>query len=341
MSKCHASSGDYLDYTCYDRYKSRFEENNRLSYKDGFLKILQEHKNEMPSSINKLLPVFDSLTRYLSDDAILYWECTNNICCRYISYLIHKKINDINNSFFNNEIFNYFNSLVIKLYKHEGTSKCKTNFVQLSSDDIQKMNLLYKLYDIYTYIKKLNIEIPTERDRICNDLAVIVMELNLLSEDYKKDDDLMDKFRKYLQPHKDSEPVRSTHPPSSQDGQVLESTLSRSHVSSGLEDQSRLNHPPEPEVALGSVSRVESGSDETLSLPELDKGLSSAETSILQQQRGTKMFNQRQFLVYLLELSLEEEEDAYMEFLVVSMDHSKENFQDIKIIWVEILDIVK
>ncbi|KMZ88776.1 hypothetical protein PVBG_06280 [Plasmodium vivax Brazil I] len=37
----------------------------------------------------------------------------------------------------------------------------------------------------------------------------------------------------------------------------------------------------------------------------------------------------------------EEEEDAHMEFLVVSMDHSQENLQDIKIIWVEILDIVK
>ncbi|SCA59993.1 hypothetical protein, conserved [Plasmodium vivax] len=42
-----------------------------------------------------------------------------------------------------------------------------------------------------------------------------------------------------------------------------------------------------------------------------------------------------------LEPSLKEEEDAFIEFPVVSMDHSQEDFQDMKIMMVGILDIAQ
>ncbi|SCA83723.1 hypothetical protein PVT01_000095300 [Plasmodium vivax] len=47
------------------------------------------------------------------------------------------------------------------------------------------------------------------------------------------------------------------------------------------------------------------------------------------------------FLLFRLELSLEEEEDAYVEFLVVSMDHSQEHSQIFKNMMLGILDMVQ
>ncbi|KMZ96382.1 hypothetical protein PVNG_06338 [Plasmodium vivax North Korean] len=73
-----------------------------------------------------------------------------------MSYLIHEKISNLNNTNYDKEVFKQFQDFAKELTQKIGASTCKEKFDYLNADVIHKMKILYKLYDYYNELKRLN-----------------------------------------------------------------------------------------------------------------------------------------------------------------------------------------
>ncbi|SCA83709.1 hypothetical protein, conserved [Plasmodium vivax] len=186
--KCYTNDKDYLDLKCYNRYKERFLKRSNRVIKSQYKEPFENYINELSGDMDKFKDVFKELALYLSDDHVHSHECNNYICCRHMSYLIQEKISSLNNTIFDRNIFNKFQNFANKLTQSIRTNTCKENFDYLTTDVIDNMRILYKLYEYYNEIRRFNVKDEYQKNRICETLALFVKTFNEIKVDLLKDD---------------------------------------------------------------------------------------------------------------------------------------------------------
>ncbi|KMZ88778.1 hypothetical protein PVBG_06214 [Plasmodium vivax Brazil I] len=185
---CDSHDGEYLDLKCYNRYNERFLKRRDRVIKSEYKKPFENYITELSGNMVKFKDVFNELALYLSDDHVHSYECNNYICCRYMSYLIHKEVIKLNNTICDEKIFKKFQDFAKMLTQSIKTSTCKENFNYLTTDVIDNMRVLYELYDYYNGIKWLRVNDDYQKNMICDTLALFVKSFNEIKVDLSKND---------------------------------------------------------------------------------------------------------------------------------------------------------
>ncbi|KMZ96399.1 hypothetical protein PVNG_05861 [Plasmodium vivax North Korean] len=193
--KCDTHDAKYLNFKCYSRYKYRFIDGKILILKSDYEKPVNNHISKLSKDDEKFKKVFEELALYLSDDHIHYNECYNFMCCRFISYLIHEKIRNLNNTICDVEIFKQFQKFAKILAQAIGTNRCDKEFDYLTEDVIHKMKILYKLYDYYNQIKPLDVNIEKEKNELCSTLSLFVNLFNDIKVNHLEDNAFKNKLK--------------------------------------------------------------------------------------------------------------------------------------------------
>ncbi|SCA60828.1 Plasmodium vivax Vir protein, putative [Plasmodium vivax] len=230
---CYSSYGDYLDFKCYNRYKYRFVDGKVLNLKSDYETPVKNHISKLSEEKVKFKEVFEELALYLSDDLIHSYECSNFMCCRYMSYLIHEKISNLNNTNYDKEVFKQFQDFAKELTQKIGASTCKEKFDYLNADVIHKMKILYKLYDYYNELKRLNVNNIDEKNKLCSTLSLLVNLFNDINVHHLEDN----AFKKKLEALKKL--MESEH-----------TWLSDNTCSSNLKSIRLIKNDPPPEKVL-------------------------------------------------------------------------------------------
>ncbi|EDL42747.1 variable surface protein Vir6-like [Plasmodium vivax] len=292
---CYSSDGDYLDFKCYNRYKERFiDRKNRKIHSDCVAPV-KAYISELSSDKKKFEKVFEELALYLSDGQVLYNECNIDICCRYMSYLIHEKIRNLNNTNYDENIFKDFQNFAKMVIETIGMNKCKKNFNYLTTNVINKMQILYKLYDYYNEIITLKENDEDYKTKLCNTLSLFVKTFNEINVDLLEDEAFyrkLEELKNFIKPkhawttdktcpsNLNSITLKKKDPPSetvashqnqaqlalthSLTSEVVQGqqTYSGSHVAPKSVVQSGLEEPLRSDT--GSTSHVESGLRDSL-----------------------------------------------------------------------------
>ncbi|KMZ95083.1 hypothetical protein PVMG_05610 [Plasmodium vivax Mauritania I] len=185
---CDSHDGEYLDLKCYNRYNERFLKRRDRVIKSEYKEPFENYITELSGNMVKFKDVFNELALYLSDDHVHSYECNNYICCRYMSYLIHKEVIKLNNTICDEKIFKQFQDFAKELTQKIRVNTCEKNFDYLNAGVIHKMQILYKLYDYYNQIKPLKLNNEKDKSILCSTLSLFVNSFNAINVDLLEDD---------------------------------------------------------------------------------------------------------------------------------------------------------
>ncbi|KNA02166.1 hypothetical protein PVNG_05507 [Plasmodium vivax North Korean] len=179
----------YLNFDCYNAYKYRFLDRYYRSLKEAYEAPVKDYISKLSGDKDKFKKLYNELGLYLSDDHVHSSECKNFICCRYMSYLVHKEIRKLNNTICDQKTFKEFQNFSKMLTQKIGANTCEQKFDYLTTEEIDKMQMLYTLYDYYNGIKHLNVNKVDEKNKLCSTLALFVKTFNNINVDLLKEDE--------------------------------------------------------------------------------------------------------------------------------------------------------
>ncbi|KMZ76909.1 hypothetical protein PVIIG_06172 [Plasmodium vivax India VII] len=190
MAQCQRGSSDtYLNYACYTRLKDKFDVINPGDTGYRHLgkakeKIKVNHEN-YPIKYEEF---FKNLASYLQQDGI-FVEADRIIPCRYINYLLNKKLIK-DDMYLSNPNYGILKDFVKEFHRSKSSigdgEICSSEIQFLEYEEYKKMELLYDLYDKYiTLTQRYK---PYKYDA-CNILSKFIMTYNDSINSYQKTDE--------------------------------------------------------------------------------------------------------------------------------------------------------
>ncbi|KMZ94954.1 hypothetical protein PVMG_05623 [Plasmodium vivax Mauritania I] len=324
---CSNHTGEYLKYKCYSTLKSDFDKINLSESGEKIFKRTKDNFNDVSQIINAYHSIFNKLASFLTADHV-FSMYSYHLSCMYINFCLNEQVKNSKNYEYRSK-FQLFDDFAKKFAterkkdNYPGNS-CESYIKELVGDEYRKKEILYKLYYYYTEHKK-----PTNyqnSEPICDIINLILWESREAKNYIKQDKN----FEKRIRELKDLIQREKPHEEKCKNYNILNFMLPEDDSKPKVETST----PPVVKPILQDsllISQQENLKHVEGDISRNDK-IRLSETEVLGQQSN---LHEEEALKAMLELSLEEEEDAHMEFLVVSMDHSKEDFQDMKIIMVE------
>ncbi|CAG9474507.1 unnamed protein product [Plasmodium vivax] len=196
---CDGHIGQYFKYDCYIRLRNYFEPLGSLERDNGILKQYIESLQNNKGFVNKYYELFKLLSNRFGGDG-LFMTPGPYVCCPYLNYWLNYKITyDYNELRGNNlQVFKEFADFYAKkrsetYYKD---NSCSEYIKPLYDNNYNKMEILYKMYDLYNLNTRYDAKF--HKDTICINYGLINNHYNNLKEIYTSDDYLKAKLADFI-----------------------------------------------------------------------------------------------------------------------------------------------
>ncbi|SCA59637.1 Plasmodium vivax Vir protein, putative [Plasmodium vivax] len=177
----------YFPYSTYAHFKNKFNPYYGIKYDENKLDVFIKKSINRNIEELKYKDVFKELLRHLANTNAISFDDTD-AACKYVSYILRKKIQEVDKETYNDNIFSVFKKFAQAFKDDQGfiNEQCETKMVNIDSSIFPKMKALYDLYDMYYNIQATPDYKETER---CQGLGNFIRVYNTALETYDNTDD--------------------------------------------------------------------------------------------------------------------------------------------------------
>ncbi|CAG9480078.1 unnamed protein product [Plasmodium vivax] len=145
-----------LNYHDYSTITGKFNANRYYDYIDKYYLVL-DYANVEPLKRQMYDKTYEEVYRHLNHGGVMTQYMIQG--CKYISYLIHKEVNDTLKLHYDEKTFEIFRKFVEDYYnriRSRSHTLCLPYIVYVNQDMYEKLDTLYRLYDLYTDVLSSN-----------------------------------------------------------------------------------------------------------------------------------------------------------------------------------------
>ncbi|SCA59654.1 hypothetical protein PVT01_000030800 [Plasmodium vivax] len=242
-----------LNYDDYSTITNKFDEKRDYKYSYNYDVVLDYAKGEEWKR-EKYNTTYDAIYRYLSNSGVMWYYMEQG--CKYISYLLHKRVKDEHNQYYNLDTFKILHKYVEYYYKHKYSirdNKCLPHIVYVNYDMYKELNTIYELYNKYNKLLPMNSQWD---DKKCLSLKSFINQYNYY---IKKIDPTNIELKKILKPFENH--VKKTI--NGLDGKCTKfgSHTTNSGIEQGADRGLGSGRGPEPVIKEVTVSELQESHD--------------------------------------------------------------------------------
>ncbi|KMZ88471.1 hypothetical protein PVBG_05429 [Plasmodium vivax Brazil I] len=196
---CDGHNGQYFKYHCYIRLRDYFDIKRETDRDTGILKEYRESSQKNKEFVKKYDKLFEPLTNRFGGDG-LFISPGPYVCCPYLNFWLNHTIaykhHDLRGKDF--QVFKEFADFYAKkrTEKYYKYISCGKYIKPLYDNNYNKMEILYKMYDLYNLNTRYDAKF--HKDTICINYGLINNHYNNLKEIYISDDDLKAKLADFI-----------------------------------------------------------------------------------------------------------------------------------------------
>ncbi|KMZ86079.1 hypothetical protein PVBG_05478 [Plasmodium vivax Brazil I] len=169
-----------INYYDYKNITEGFNKNPYYVYDEKYDVVFKD-ANPEEFMREKYYKTYEEVYRNLSNHGVMMKYMEQG--CKYISYLLHKRVKDEHNQYYNLDTFKILHKYVEYYYKHKYSirdNKCLPHISYVNHDMYAKLDTIYGLYK--QYIDVLSMKNPWDDDKKCSSLKFFINQYN----DYMK-----------------------------------------------------------------------------------------------------------------------------------------------------------